>query len=574
MRGPEEPSTPGLRFDTYPDNAALAALLGRLAAAYPGLVELRVLGRSHEGTEIWLLVLTNVATGPDTTKPGFWIDGNLHAKELAGTSAALYAAHRLLSTYGTDLRATAILDRQAVYVVPRLSPDGAALVLGQPPALLRSGSRPYPYPERQPGLHSRDVDGDGRLLQMRIADPAGDWKACEPGGKWMLRRRPDEEGGDYYRVFPEGEIEGYDGHLVTVVDSLLGTDFNRNFPAGWRPEGEQAGAGEHPGSEPEVLAVIEFFARHPNVYGAVSFHTYSRVILRPLSDRPDSDMDLGDRRVYDAIGERGAELTGYAFGSTYHNFRYHPERVITGTFDDWLYKHKGVYAFTVELWDLPTAAGILEKNREKRFFEWFDSHPVEDDWKIFNFVEATMSEGFVEWYPFDHPQLGRVELGGWDQMFTWRNPPPALLEAEIAPQSDFVLSFLALAPQLAWRTIEATPLGGNLFRVRAVVENTGFLSTCGSRQARAAKAARTVRVGLELPPGATLESGAAWQDLGHLEGRSNKLSLDYFDPSPTDHRGKAEWTVRTLAGSALTLRAKSDRAGCLSATVLCEIAQP
>jgi hypothetical protein len=411
------------------------------------------------------------------------------------------------------------------------------------------------------------MDGDGRVLQMRIADPTGDWKPWGAGGKLMLRRRPDEEGGTYYRVFPEGEVEGYDGHLLAVAEPFQGTDFNRNFPAGWRPEGEQEGAGEHPGSEPEVRAVLEFFGRHPNIYGAISFHTYSRVILRPPTDRPDSAMSWDDRKVYDAIGERGAALTGYAFGSTYHHFRYHPERVTTGTFDDWLYWHKGAYAFTVELWDLTTAAGIPEKNRDKRFFEWFESHPLEDDRKILAFVESTMPEGLVDWYPFDHPQLGRVELGGWDQMFTWRNPPPQLLAAEIAPQLDFVLSFLALAPRLAWRTIEVTALGGGLFRLLAVVENTGFLPTCGSRQAQVAKAARPVRVALELPPGATLEGGAARQELGHLQGRSNKLSMDYFDPSPTDNRGKAEWTIRAEAGYVLLLRAESDRAGCLEAEV-------
>ena len=28
--------------------------------------------------------------------------------------------------------------------------------------------------------------------------------------------------------------------------------------------------------------------------------------------------------------------------------------------------------------------------------------------------------------PFDHPQLGLVEISGWDKMNYWRNPPPSL----------------------------------------------------------------------------------------------------------------------------------------------------
>jgi Zinc carboxypeptidase len=383
----------------------------------------------------------------------------------------------------------------------------------------------------------------------------------------MIRRRPDDEGGVYYRVFPEGTVEGYDGHLLTVAHPLEGLDFNRNFPSGWRPEGDQAGAGEFPGSEPEVRAVVEFLGRHPNIYGALSYHTYSRALLRPFSDQSDDEMDLTDLRVYEAIGERGTEITGYPCASTYHHFRYHPRRVITGVFDDWLYRHKGVYAYTVELWDLVTAAGIEEKNREKKFAEWFEKHPAEHDHRILDFLDAHIPEGLVAWYPFEHPQLGAVELGGWDQMFTWRNPPPALLEAEIAPQAEFALSFLALAPQLAWRAVEVHPLGGDLYHVRAVVENLGFLPTCGSSQAEKAKAARPVRVRVELPEGATLESGQRQQELGHLQGRSHRLTMDYFEPSPTDNRGKAEWVIRAASPATVTLQAASDRAGTLRTVV-------
>ena len=37
------------------------------------------------------------------------------------------------------------------------------------------------------------------------------------------------------------------------------------------------------------------------------------------------------------------------------------------------------------------------------------------------------------------PSLGQVELGGWDFQYAWRNPPPQLLEREIAPFSDWLI---------------------------------------------------------------------------------------------------------------------------------------
>jgi murein tripeptide amidase MpaA len=508
------------------------------------------------------LVLTNRATGPDSEKPAFWLDGNLHATELTASMAALYAANALLERYQVDSRATRILDDCAVYIAPRLNPDGAAQALSAQPRFLRSGTRPYPDTERRDGLHMEDIDGNGRILQMRIADPAGDWTPALEDPRLMIRRRPDEDGGEYYRVLPEGRIQNYDGHLIRLAPAYQGLDFNRNFPAAWRPEGQQRGAGDFPGSEPEIQAVLRFITGHPNIFGALTFHTYSRAILRPFGDKPDESMDTNDRWIFEAIGARGTEITGYPCVSVYHDFRYHPKEVITGVFDDWLYEHRGVFAYTVELWDLPTAAGIESKSKDKRFIEWFRTHPRDDDLLIARFVSEHAPTGLVAWQAFDHPELGPVEIGGWDSLMTWRNPPPALLEAEIAPMADFVLAFASLAPRLEWRALEAEPLGRG-YLIRAVVENTGFLGTYGSNQAKTAQVVQPVRASIELPEGVRMVGGTPSLELGHLEGRSNKLSTAYYVPSPTDHRAKAEWVVEAPAGTTVSVSITSQRGGTL-----------
>ena len=430
------------------------------------------------------------------------------------------------------------------------------------PKFIRSGTRPYPLAEKRDGLHDEDIDGNGRILQMRIADPTGDWKVSERDPRLMIKRGPDEEGGTYYRLFSEGLIENYDGQMISPAPPLHGLDFNRNFPGAWRPEGEQDGAGDFPGSEPEIRAVIEFMAKHPNVFGALTFHTYSRAILRPFGTKADSEMDTNDLWVFEAIGERGTALTGYPCVSVYHHFRYHPKEVITGVFDDWLFEHKGIFAFTVEMWDLATAAGVEEKSKDKKFMDWFRKHPVEDDYKIVAYADEHAPGGLAPWYEFDHPQLGKVELGGWDNLYTWRNPPHALLEAEIAHHADFALAFAALAPRLAWREVKLTPVGEGAYHLLAVVENTGFLPTYGSNQAKKMKAVRPVRLEVTLPTGATLVGGKQKQEIGQLEGRSNKLDVSFGD-SPTDNRGKAEWLIHAPAGGALTLRATAERGGTL-----------
>lgn len=557
-----------IHFDRYYTNPELREALEQIAAAHPGLVELRSLGRSHEDRDIPLVVLSNRDTGPDREKPGFWIDGNIHATELTASMAALYVIHALAERYEEDAQVRRILDEQALYIVPRLNPDGAALALAESPAFLRSGTRRFPAKEKQDGLHAEDIDGDGRILQMRIEDPAGPMKPSEADPRLMIRRGPDEEGGTYYRVLPEGLIHNYDGYRVQMARPERSLDFNRNFPINWRPDGEQYGAGDYPGSEPEIRAVLSHFASHPNIFGGLTFHTYSRAILRPFSDKPDDEMDTGDLWTYKAIGDRGTELTGYPNVSVNHHFRYHPKQTISGVFDDWLYSHYGIFAFTVELWDLPTAAGITEKNEQKKFIEWMRFHPTEDDEKIFGFVAEEAPEHIVDWTPFDHPQLGRVEIGGMETMYTYRNPPHHMLEAEIAPQADFVTAFAALAPRLAWHALDATALGDGHWRVTAVVENVGFLASSGSQRARQAGVAHEVRLEIALPAGAELESGAPSVEVGHLEGRSNKMSGGWFSSGATDHRAKAEWIVRAPAGTQIDLTAFGQRAGVTRGTVI------
>ena len=177
---------------------------------------------------------------------------------------------------------------------------------------------------------------------MRIPDPNGVWKAHPEEPRLMIRREPAETGGTYYRIVPEGTVEDYDGFTLRVKRPVQGLDLNRNFPASWRQEFEQLGAGPYPTSEPEVRAVVDFVTRHPNITGGTTFHTWSGVLLRPFEHQPDEEMHAEDLWVYQATGRKGTELTGYPHISVYHEFRYHPKSVIGGTFD-WLYEHLGIF---------------------------------------------------------------------------------------------------------------------------------------------------------------------------------------------------------------------------------------
>lgn len=548
-----------IRFNKYYKYDELTAVLQAWASAHPDRFRLASLGKSYEGRDIWLATVTNFATGPDAEKPAFWIEANIHAVEVTGCTAALHLIHKLLTQYGSDEKVTRVMDTRAFYIVPRLNPDGAELALADRPRFIRSSVRPYPRLDQRDGLIEEDIDGDGRILMMRLRDPNGAWKPYPDDPRWLIAREPDDApGGEFYRVLPEGRIQNYDGVTIKVAPAREGLDLNRQFPMEWAPEGEQKGAGPYPASEPEIRALVQAIVDRPNITGYITYHTMSGVHLRPYSAHPDDDFPTDDLRTYKFIGERATKFTGYPAKSVFHDFKYEPKQVIRGGSDDWLYDHIGVYAWTTEFWSPQQQIGL----KDYHFIEWYRDHPLEDDLKLLKWNDEVLKgQGYVDWYPFEHPQLGPVELGGWDQMYSWTNPPAELLEKEIAPHSDFAIFHLLISPRLDVHTLEVKPLGANTYHVRLVLCNTGWLPTNITQKAIDRKAVRPIEVELTLPDGAQLINGEKKTELGQLDGRSDKRNLLAAYADVTSDRIKAEWVIAAPQGGTLKIEARHQRAG-------------
>src|SRR6266508_4468647 len=257
---------PNIRFNKFYRYNELTRLLKAYAKEYPNLIRLESIGKSHEGRDIWLVTATNFKSGEDMEKPAFWVDGNIHASEVTASAAALYLIDSLVKRYPIDTNVKRALDTRVFYIVPRVNPDGAEWALADKPKVIRSSTRPYPYVDDSiDGLAAgEDLDRDGRILQMRIEDPNGAWKVYLDDPRLMVRRDPIETGGTYYRILPEGLLKNYDGVNIKVRAPKQDLDLNRNFPAGWRTESDQHGAGPYPTSEPEARNLVDFIAKHPN----------------------------------------------------------------------------------------------------------------------------------------------------------------------------------------------------------------------------------------------------------------------------------------------------------------------
>lgn len=557
-----------INFSEYFLYDDLSRHLHGLTAAYPQLAALESLGQSWRGRDIWCMTLTNSATGPHHDKPAFYIDAHIHAEEVATSHTALYTIWYLLTNYGMDREATWLLDNTTFYILPRTNPDGAEISLTTPHHWCGNG-RYLPGEEQTRGLCQQDINGDGYIVQMRLEDPAGEWKISPDDPRLMILRQPGEAGGGpYYRLYREGLIRGdWDGVSIEIEKPRDG-NLNRNFPAGWYPENRQYGAGKYPLSEPESRAAARFILDHPNIAGMQCYHTHGGLHLRPSLIAPDSALPRPDLVIYKTIGAMGTELTGYPVISVYEEFTPDPDQARTGSLMQWSYDEMGIITFSTELWNPELAAGIADPAKYQ-----VRARSTEDELKLLRYNDEHLGgKGFINWTPFDHPQLGPVEIGGWTHMYTFRNPPPAswattetacnFLPQTIHANCQFTLKHAACTPLLRFARLESVALGADLHKITAVVANQGFLPTHLTQRALDFGTTGSVTAALELPAGAELVMGQASQDLGHLAGRDERNApwspwLRQWNATAK----AAEWLVRAPAGTRLTVTAQAQRAG-------------
>lgn len=529
----------------YADYNAFAQQVAALAK--PGWCQVSSLGTTIGGRKIFLISIT---AGPVAAadKPAILIVGNVHAPQLMGSELAVRMARQLLERGEKDAAVRELLDRFTFYIIPRPSPDASEAFFQLPQrereGNLRNTRDPRDPDEKDP---AEDLNGDGLITMMRVADDAGHWIAHPDDPPVMIEANRDKGEHGQFELYTEGR---HDDDVPQRDGWGDGVAFNHNFP--FRYPYFKPGAGPNAVSEVETRAVADFAFDHPNIAIIFCFSPEDN-LMHPWhpggdSGRAKTSLLQDDAAEFDYVAEKYRAMHG---GSD------SPESPAgEGSFSEWAYFQYGRWSFAARGWWIPKVEAPLvpplpvpTKPGEKT--KPVGTHkPPSGETRGAELVNALRwmarekIDGFVPWTPIAHPDFPgrRVEVGGF-KPFVLLNPPTKELDPLAERHTDFVLELARLMPRLKISDALAEPLGGGIERITVAVENTGYLATA-SAMGQLSGEVYPLLLRLDAPKGSQYLKGGPRTELPRIRG-GDKVRWTWLIRPP---RGKpSQATVRVSA---------------------------
>ena len=557
--GSDPPHTLDLTWDRWLDHDEMGERLQLMARTWPKFLTLSSMGDSYGGRELWVMTINNPDTGPELSKAGMYIEADVHGNEVQGSEVTLYTIWYLMENYGRNPEIKKLVDERVFYIVPTINPDGRDFFLHGTGSGARTGH--VPVDSDGDGLFDEDgpddLNGNGVIEQIRKHVPGEGTHRISHNDPRLMEAVPPGEKGDWVLLGSEGLDNDGDGRVNE--DPPGGYDGNRNYGADWQPQYVQGGAIDYPFQLPESRATQTWFAAHPNIAGLQTFHNSAGMILRPPGSAWEGDFQASDIRVYDEIGENGERILPW--------FNYHITwqglYTIHGGSTDWANDGHGMIAFLNELWNdgqsfqSPLLTAQMEDTRTpisrglSRFFF--------DDFLVFG-------ENFVEWAPFDHPEYGDVEMGGWNKFGSRVNP--RFMSMEVFHRNmAFTLYHADQLPMMSMGDTRVESLGGSMYKVWVDITNERVVPTITTR----AMSTRAVRPDLLIAEGDVEIAAAGWVANKHQPGKTQLIDQEKLNRIlvRSGHPGRTTRTVEYLVRGSGTLEVtySTVKGGTVSTTV-------
>lgn len=114
---------PELEFK-YHDHEELTRYLRAVSARYPALTALYSIGKSVQGRDLWVMVVSASPYEHMIGKPDVKYVANIHGNEAVGRELLLHLIQYLVTAYDTDSYVKWLLDNTRIHLMPSMNPDG------------------------------------------------------------------------------------------------------------------------------------------------------------------------------------------------------------------------------------------------------------------------------------------------------------------------------------------------------------------------------------------------------------------------------------------------------------------
>jgi len=542
--------------------------LSELVSRYATSVRVERIGQSTLGKPIDAVWVTR---GDGVRRPAVAILAGLDGRHVVGTKTALGVAARIAAEkpdllQGADLVVVACANPDGMF---RFESKERQVDTGANAAARKTAREDADRDRRIDEDGAVDMNGDGVISMMRIRRPRA---GLVPGlvateiaeaDDARLLRRADANKGELaeWAVLSEGLDQDGDGRIAE--DGAEGVDLDSNFPYHW-PEFDDD-AGPTPLSEPESRSIAKWLLAHAEIVAVVIYGPNDNLINLPANGKMDPTGEAPisggvldeDQPVYEFVGKKFKDITkmtgvGGGGGGVGRSF--------DGSLQGWAYAQLGVASFVTPVWVRPDLVNVDENKDDKPKVDKADDDKDKkkgadsDDrkWILLSDRRAAAGgpAGFIEWTPFDHPQLGRIEIGGWIPGFRL-NPPDSEVEPLIDRQTAFINELMRMLPRLTIDEPTIERLGEQLWRVRVRVVNEGVMPT---RIAMGVKTRRLPATRWEIDlPAERVVSGSRVQSKVSIAGSGGQLV--------------GEWVVVGVAGGEVKVRLLSSEYGDRELTV-------
>jgi len=489
-------------FNRWHDVPELYADMKRLQQGWSKFLKLESIGKSYDGLDIMVMTINNPETGPEMSKAAMYVEANIHGNEIQGGEICLYTIWYLMENYGRIDNITRLVDERVFYIVPTVNPDGRQYFMEGAGGGARSGH--VPVDSDNDGLYDEDGPNDlnenGVIEQIRKYVPGKGTHRISHIDKRIMEPVPFGETGDYILLGSEGIDDDGDGRVNE--DDLGGYDPNRNWGTDWQPNYIQSGSMDYPFQLPEARAVNHFLMSHPNIAGAQSYHNAGGMILRGPGAEWQGAYPREDIQVYDELGKNGERILPFYRYVVIWSGLY----TVHGGSIDWTDDGLGIITFSNELW----SGGQYFTSPELKEQQKDPESPISPRVSSYFFDDyLEFGDQFMEWKEFDHPQYGKVEIGG-----SWRKTrgrvPPRFMNEELCHRNmAFTLYQADEMPMIKMGETEVERVEGNVYKVLVDITNPKVAPTITVRAARN----KVVRPDLLMLEGKNVEViSASWID--------------------------------------------------------------